>query len=60
MAPKAKSKKTASKKKTQPSGDNEASTSQPQTIIPRRRDGRDPNDPVRIYADGKLDIITEW
>jgi hypothetical protein len=56
MAPKAK--KSAPKKRTQSTGDNGASTSQPQ-IIPRRRDGTDPNDPVRIYADGKLSMNTE-
>jgi hypothetical protein len=53
MAPKAENKSTP-KKRTQPAEDNGASTSQPQ-INARRRDGTDPNDPVRIYADGKLE-----
>ena len=52
MAPKAKA-KTAPKKEVQTAGENGASTSQP-PVNARRRDGTDPNDPVRIYADGKL------
>jgi len=52
MAPKIKS-KSAPKKRTQPAEENGASTSKPQ-IYARRRDGTDPNDPVRVYADGKL------
>ncbi|KAL4524585.1 hypothetical protein Ndes2526B_g06783 [Nannochloris sp. 'desiccata'] len=55
MAPKAKS-KSLPKKRTQSAEDNGASTSQPQ-IIARRRDGTDPNDPVRIYADGIFDLF---
>jgi hypothetical protein len=55
MAPKAKA-QSALKKKAQAAGNNVASTSQPQ-MNARRRDGTDPNDPVRIYADGKQLLI---